>query len=106
QLDLEAGQRDQAEQHQGQRHHRDADAAPGGELDQVESACGCGFVRAHQLAACAAAAWAGALPATSAGGSRSSTCTAVPSRSAALPATTTASPSARPSRTSTQPPSL
>jgi hypothetical protein len=35
QVDLEAEQRDHAEQHEGERHHRHGDAATGGELDQA-----------------------------------------------------------------------
>src|SRR3546814_7446896 len=75
QVDRGGAQRDQAEQHERQRQHRDGHATPDRETDQSS-----GF---H---------WA-------------RTCTLVPSRSAVLPATTTCSPSFNPSRTSTQAPS-
>jgi hypothetical protein len=101
QIDLQAAQRDQAEQHQGQRHHRDGDATAGGEFDQTEPAgrnpWDVRIVRTH----CAAARGAGDAAALLA----PMTCTALPSRSADLPATTTSAPSRRPARTSTHSPS-
>ncbi len=87
QVDLEAEQSDQAEQHQGQRQHADRDTPARGQLGQIHDALPPVGVPA------------------SACGVSPSTCTSVPSRTALRPIVMTRSPSFRPSRISTRSPS-
>src|SRR5690606_27711041 len=86
QVDLEVAQRDQPEQDERQRHHRDRDATADRSLDQVHGwATDSAYPKPWAMAAL---------------GGGFSTCSSVPSRTATLPVVTTCSPSARPETTS------